>query len=216
MSRGWQDGRDRTTVSRAQQLGPAALIVVVTGIATYANGAPLPRAIGVALTLGVVTYLLLRSLVAHRQDWPPPPDNAERERFPTRWRMPTLEAALSRPRYSGDRLLARIRLLAEPVLARRGEDLSGPIARQWFSPSGVRLLLGESGPPTADDLRALIDALARLAAEDAPGRPGLKLPPALISGRRHGASLRSLFADRRLRTHEKNTRRRTRSEADDD
>lgn len=202
MSSSWPNGRDETAGGRAQHLWLPALIAIVAGFATYAFGAPLLRAVGVALTLGIVAYLLARSLAVGQPGWPEPPDNAGRERIRAQWTVPVLDAALARPRYSGDRLLDKIREVAEPVLARRGEDLSGPLAQQWFSPSGVRLLRRESGPPTADDLRALIDALARLAAEDTPGRPGLKVPPSLISGRRHGPSMRSLLADRRRRPHQ--------------
>lgn len=160
------------------------LVALATGIGPYATGAPLSRSIGIGLTLGVVSLLVLMSMTAPRPEWPTPPIEApEWGRLPRRWEVPGLDAALERPQFMARRVLVQLAGIATALLARRSLTLESAAARELLGDRTIALLTDpEAKAPSRTELSAVIRALTQLAAD--PVAAPLPIPAALVAGPR--------------------------------
>lgn len=172
-------------------LGGPILVAVATGIAPYATGAPLLRAIGVGLTFGVVTWLLVKSMTIGAPLWPEPPETgAEWGRTPRQWEVPGLQSALDRPQYMSRRVLVQLQQLVAELLARRGHTIDSPQARGLLGDRTISLLTDpETRPASRNELTAIIGLCTQLAADDSAGARPLPIPAALVVGHQHRRSL---------------------------
>lgn len=155
------------------------LVALATGIAPYVTGAPVSRSIGIGLTLGVVTWLVIKSLTVPAIEWPQPPMVGEEwGRTPRQWELPGLDAALERPQHMSRRVLLTMVPIARDLLARRGLPLDCARSRELVGERGIQLLtVADCAPPRRSELLALIDRLTALGAghvtgPSAPPTPG--------------------------------------------
>lgn len=153
------------------------LVALATGIAPYASGAPLSRSVGIGLTLGAVTWLVIKSLTVPAAPWPAPPTvGDEWGRTARQWETPGLDAALERPHHMSGRVLTTMRSIARDLLARRGLTVESARARELLGERGIQLLtVPDCRPPSRSELSALIDRLTRIGVGQVP-TPAHPLP----------------------------------------
>lgn len=177
------------------------LAALAAGIGVYASGGPVWRSVVVALTAGVVTWLLVRALTVEADPWPPEPETEyEHGRVPQLWEIVGFDAALERPEYLGRRAIRSVRDVAVPVLRRRGIDLDAPadanVARELLGNRSFELLTNnDHGTPTRADLVALVDRVTQLATATGDGLRPIRIDPRLHP-RRGRRSWRSLIGAR--------------------
>lgn len=154
------------------------LVALATGIAPYATGAPLSRSIGIGLTLGAVTWLVIKSLTVPAIEWPQPPVvGDEWGRTARQWEVPGLDAALERPQYMSRRALTTMLPIARDLLARRGLQLDGARSRELLGDRGTQLLtVPDCSPPSRAELSVLIDRLTRIGAGEVSVPPAPPVP----------------------------------------
>lgn len=154
------------------------LVALATAIAPYATGAPLSRSIGIGLTLGLVTWLVIKSLTVPAIEWPlPPAVGDEWGRTPRQWEVPGLDAALERPQHMSRRALTTMLPIAQDLLARRGLRLDSARSRELLGDRAIQLLtVPDCSPPSRAELSGLIDRLTALGASGAPVPTALPPP----------------------------------------
>lgn len=162
------------------------LAALACGIGPFATGAPLSRSIGIGLTFGLTTWLVVKSLTLRTPMWPEPP-GTDREwgRSPCRWELPGLDGALERPQYMSSRLLREQRRIADSLLARRGLAIGSPRAQALFGARVISLLTDPGAKvPTTAELLGITDLLIDIGASPDGGVRALPIPDPLIRQRR--------------------------------
>lgn len=180
------------------------LAALAAGIGVFATGGPVTRSVVIALTAGVVTWLLVRALTVEVDPWPPEPETGfAHGRVPQLWEISGFESALQRPEYLGRRAIRAVREIAVPVLRRRAIDLEAPRdadrARDLLGSRNFELLTDpDHGAVSRADLVQLVDRVTRLATATGDGLRPVRIDPRLLphSGRR---SLRALIRARSSR-----------------
>lgn len=172
-------------------LGGPILVGIATAIAPYATGAPISRAVGVGLVFGIVTWLLVKSMTIGAPLWPEPPETGtEWGRTPRQWEVPGLQSALDRPQFMSRRVLLQLHQLVADLLARRGNTIDSPQARELLGDRTISLLTDpETRPASRNELTAIIGLCTQLAADDSGGARPLPIPAALVVGQQHRRSL---------------------------
>jgi hypothetical protein len=167
-------------------LGLPILAALACGIAPFATGAPLSRSLGIGLTVGVVGWLLVKSMTVTAPNWPAPPATDQQwGRTARHWEVPGLESALERPQHMARRLLVQQHELATEVLARRGLALDSPQARELLGSRIISLLTDpEAKTPNRSELTGISVLLARLASTRSGGVRPLSIPDRLTRGQR--------------------------------
>lgn len=180
------------------------LAALAAGIGVYATGGPVTRSVVIALTAGVVTWLLVRALTVEVDPWPPAPETGfPHGRVPQLWEISGFESALQRPEYLGRRAIRSVREVALPVLRRRAIDLDAPEdagrARDLLGSRSFELLTDpDHGAVSRADLVQLVDRVTRLATATGDGLRPVRIDPRLLP--RHGRrSLRALLGVRSSR-----------------
>lgn len=165
-------------------LGIPVLATVAVGVALWAAGVPVPRIIGIALTIGIVGWLLVRGATLQQHLWPEEPNTGPGwDRSSRLWEQPGLDAALDRPQFMAPRLLRTLRRESDALLTRRGLDPASDAARELLGPRTSALLYDDDAPtPQRAELRAIIRRLTQLAASGGPGVAPLRLPARLVGG----------------------------------
>ncbi|WP_353648296.1 hypothetical protein ABLG96_15790 [Nakamurella sp. A5-74] len=180
------------------------LAALAAGIGVFATGGPVTRSVVIALTAGVVTWLLVRALTVEVDPWPPEPETGfAHGRVPQLWEISGFESALQRPEYLGRRAIRAVREIAVPVLLRRAIDLKAPQdadrARDLLGSRNFELLTDpDHGAVSRADLVQLVDRVTRLATATGDGLRPVRIDPRLLPhrGRR---SLRALIGARSSR-----------------
>ncbi|NNG36027.1 hypothetical protein [Nakamurella aerolata] len=159
------------------------LAAVAIGIALWAAGVPVPRLIGIAVTIGIVTWLLVRGATLNQHLWPEEPTVGPGwDRSSRIWEQPGLDAALDRPQFMAGRLLRTLRQESDALLIRRGLDPESDEARELLGPRTFQLLYADEAPVAQRaELRAIIARLTQLAATPQPGVPALQIPARLTA-----------------------------------
>lgn len=178
------------------------LAALAAGIGVYATGGPVTRSVVIALTAGVVTWLLVRALTVEVDPWPPEPETGfAHGRVPQLWEISGFESALQRPEYLGRRAIRAVREIAVLVLRRRAIDLDAPRdadrTRDLLGSRNFELLTDpDHGAVSRADLVQLVDRVTRLATATGDGLRPVRIDPRLLPhrGRR---SLRALISGRR-------------------
>lgn len=162
------------------------LATAAVGVALWAAGVPVPRIIGIALTVGMVGWLLVRGATLQQHLWPEEPSTGPGwDRSSRLWEQPGLDAALDRPQFMAPRLLRTLRRESDALLTRRGLDPESDAARELLGPRTSQLLYDDDAPtPERAELRAIIRRLTQLAATGEPGVAPLRLPARLVGGDR--------------------------------
>lgn len=160
-------------------LWAAAGVGVVGGLITYGVGAPLSRAVGLALVLGIALFVLLRALETPPVEWPPPPPGlSDRVAGIQRWRLNGFDALGDRNPGFSPHLRSRLQALATALLARRRLEPGYPDAVALLGDTTHDLLYpppreeGQPPPqPTTGQLADMVDRLIALSAERVPAAP---------------------------------------------
>lgn len=185
------------------------LAALACGIGPFATGAPLSRSIGIGLTFGVTTWLVVKSLTLRTPTWPEPPGtDQEWGRLPRRWEMPGMEGALDRPQHMSRRLLAQQREIAEGLLARRGLDIGSAQARDLLGARVIGLLTDpKAKPPSRAELTGICRLLTDIGSRSDGGIRALPIPAELTrQGRpRRRAPASSVVAEARQYTDARTT-----------
>ncbi len=178
-------------------LAMPVLAALACGIGPFATGAPLSRSIGIGLTFGVTTWLVVKSLTLRTPAWPEPPGpDQEWGRSPRRWEMPGMEGALDRPQHMSRRLLAQQREIAEGLLARRGLDIGSAQARDLLGARVMGLLTdSEAKPPSRAELTGISRLLTDIGARADAGVRALPIPAELTRPGRPRRRARTGSAD---------------------
>lgn len=161
-------------------LWAAAGVGVVSGLITYGIGAPLSRALGLALVIALALFVLLRALDTPQVEWPSaPPGLSDRVAGIQRWRLNGFDALGDRNSGFSPHLRSRLQALATALLARRRLAPGSPAAVALLGATTHDLLYpppreeGEPPPahPTTGQLADMVDRLIALSAERAPTAP---------------------------------------------
>jgi hypothetical protein len=150
-------------------------------------GVPLWRSVVIAVSAGIVLYLVVRSMAAELPEWPY--DVALEPHRPfTAWEVAGLEGSREKGPTFQRQLRPRLAELARELLRRRGID---PDSGQAVTVLGVEahaLLLGDDpgAQPDSAAISRLCLAIARLAVDPIPGSIAPIRDPALagLTGRR--------------------------------
>ncbi len=178
-------------------LGLPTLVTIATGLAPYATGAPISRAIGISLTFGVVSWLLVKSMTISAPSWPAPPETGTQwGRTPRQWEVPGLQSALTRPQYMSRGVLVQLRQLVTDLLARRGSTIDSPQARELLGDRVISLLTDpDTRPASRNELTAIIGLCTQLAVDATDGARPLPIPAALVVGQHQRRALFGRRAD---------------------
>lgn len=133
------------------------LAALACSIGPFATGAPLSRSIGIGLTFGVTTWLVVKSLTLRTPMWPEPPGtDQEWGRSPRRWEMPGMDGARERPQHMSRRILVEQRHIADDLLARRGLHIGSAQARDLLGGRVIGLLTDpEAKAPSRAELSGI-------------------------------------------------------------
>lgn len=166
-------------------LWAAVGIGTVCGLIVYGIGAPLSRALGLALVVALAGLALLRAMDRPGVEWPaPPPGLSDRVAGIQRWRLNGFDAMGDKNPGLSPHLQSRLQALASALLAKRRLVPGSPAAVALLGAGPHRLLypppreLGHPPPaePTATELTAMVDRLISLSAERVPATPMIGHP----------------------------------------
>lgn len=166
------------------------LATTATGVGVYSAGAPISRAVLMALTIGTVSWLILGAMLAPPVSWPPRPEQiAEPGRAARGFEIPGFEVAMNRPEFLSRRVISTVRELAVVILARAGVDLDDPAdadrARELLGDRTFRVLNDvDTGWVRRADLIASMDRVTLLATGEGFDGPSLRIDPRLLPHRR--------------------------------
>lgn len=161
-------------------LWAAAGIGVTIGVVVYGIGAPLSRALGLALVVAAGGFVLLRAMDAPTVEWPtPPPGLSDRVAGIQRWRLNGFDAMGDRNPGLSPHLQSRLQALATALLAKRRLATDSPAAVALLGSTTHALLypapreLDKPPPaePTTAQLATMVDRLIALGAERVPPLP---------------------------------------------
>jgi hypothetical protein len=153
-------------------------VVAFGGLAL--TGVPAWRSVLIAMTVGVVLYLVVRSMSVEPPDWPyDVPTEPTRPFIP--WEMPGLEGSREKGAAYSRYFRPRIAGLARELLRRRGIEADSDRARTLMGPNNHRLLFGADplAQPDGVGISRLCEIVARLAVDPTIGTPVPIRNPAL-------------------------------------
>jgi hypothetical protein len=161
-------------------LWAAAGTGIVCGLIVYGIGAPLSRAVGLALVAGLAVFVLLRSMDTPPVEWPdPPPGRSDRVAGIQRWRLNGFDALGDRHPAFSPHLRSRLQALSSALLAKRRLEPGSPAAVALLGATTHDLLYPPPrepdqrppGDPTTGQLTDMVDRLIALSAERVPAAP---------------------------------------------
>ncbi len=162
----------------SNHLWAAVGIGVVFGLVVYGVGAPLIRALGLALVVGLAGFVLLRALETAAPEWPDPPPGRDRVAGIQRWRLNGFDALGDRNPGLGPHLQSRLQALASALLARRRLVPGSAAAVALLGPTTHDLLYPPARDertrpmdPTTGQLAEMVDRLIALSGQRVPAAP---------------------------------------------
>ena len=138
--------------------------------AALLSGIPLWRCLVIALTGGIVVYLVVRSMDTDPPEWPYDIPLEPNRPF-TAWEVAGLEGSREKGPSYQRYLRPRLWVLAQDLLVRRGVDPASPRAESLLGAEAYRLLSGRdpAAQPDSAAVSRLCHAIARLAVDPVPG-----------------------------------------------
>lgn len=144
------------------------------------TGVPLWRSVVIALSAGIVLYLVVRSMAVEGPEWPYDV-SLEPSRPSTTWEVVGLEGSRERGSSFQRYLRPRLSELSRELLRRRGIDPDSARAAALLGREATLLLSGDESAarPDSGAISRLCMVIARLAVDPIPGTPTPIRDPAL-------------------------------------